>query len=161
MTVKFVSENIEKHSDLAGKIKDTLKAEGATIKETESHSAYYANLPEGITVKTVEDLSKYNGKYVTAAHVAVGEVAADIFKKNPTIENVEASVGFFGKTDTIDMSVARKKSYQNHLAENEADREITKHLVIKTTVTSVSSKGHGLKAVRDSMSKEFENSFKK
>lgn len=161
MTVKFTSETVQKHSDLSDKIKTGLSVEGAKIKETESHATYYDNLPEGIDRKQVEELSKYNGKYVTAAHVAVGEVAADIFKKDPKAETVEAAIGFFGKTDVIEMSVARTKQYQNHLAENEADKEITKHLVIKTTVTTQSSKGYGLKAVRDSMSKEFEGHLSK
>ena len=161
MAVNFKSDNIQKHSELAGKIKAGLKAEGTTIKETESHSVYLANLPAGVEKKQVEELAKYNGRFVTAAHVAVGEMAAEIFKGDKTALQVEAEIGFFGKSDSININVARSKTFQNHLAKDPADKEVVKHLVMQTTVTSSSVKGSGLKAVRDSMSEEFQGMFKK
>lgn len=161
MTVHFKSDNVQKHKDLADTIKSSLEVTGATIKEKEGHGAYYANLPEGVTRKEVEALSTYNGKFVTAAHVAVGELSAEIFHKDSKVDQVEASVGFFGKSDSVDISVSRSKTYQNHLADEGEDKDVVKHLVMKTTVSSQSAKGYGLKAVRDSMSKEFADSFKK
>ena len=113
------------------------------------------------SVEHVEELAKYNSKFVTSAHVAVGELAADIFKQNKNIDQVEAQLGFFGKTDSIEIGVSRTKTYQNHLAERPEDKEITKHLVMKTTVTSQSIKGYGLKSVRESMSEEFQGMFSK
>lgn len=161
MTVNFKSENVGKYKELSDKIKETLEVADATIKEKESHLAYYGNLPEDISKKQVEELAKYNSKYVTATHVAVGELAADIFKGKKSIESVEAEVGYFGKADSISISVSRSKTYQNHLAKDEADKEVTKQLVMQTTVTSQSAKGYGLKAVRESMSEEFAGMFKK
>lgn len=161
MSVNFTAENLQKYSKLSNAIKDTLKAEGATIKEEEAHSAYLANLPEGHDAKSVEELAKYNSRFVTATHIAVGEMAADIFKANKDIETVEAEVGYFGKNDSININVARSKTFQNHLAKDPSEREVVKHLVMQTTVTSSSIKGSGLKAVRDSMSEEFANMFKK
>lgn len=161
MSVNFKAENLQKHSELAAKIKGSLKVEGTTIKEGESHSAYLANLPEGQTAKSVEELSKYNGRFVTATHVAVGELAADIFKANKSVDSIEAEVGYFGKSDSINISVARTKTFQNHLAKDPSEKEVVKHLVMQTTVSSSSVKGSGLKAVRDSMSEEFADMFKK
>jgi len=161
MSVNFKSENIAKYKELSDSIKDTLEVNDATIKEKEPHSAYYSNLPEDISKKQVEELAKYNSKFVTATHVAVGELAADIFKGKKSIETVEAEVGYFGKADSISVSVVRSKTYQNHLAKEEADKEVTKQLVMQTTVTSQSAKGYGLKAVRESMSEEFAGMFKK
>jgi hypothetical protein len=161
MAVNFKSDNIQKHKDLSDKIKDALEVNGATIKEKESHSAYLSNLPEGIGKKEIEELSKYNSKFVTATHVAVGELAADIFNKDKNIQQVEAEVGYFGKSDTINISVFKEKTYQNHLAKDESEKEVTKHLVMQSTITSQSIKGSGLKAVRESMSEEFSNMFKK
>lgn len=161
MSVNFKSENLQKHKDLANKIKDNLVAENNIIKEKTPRLAYIENLPEGITPEQVEELSKYNGKFVTAAHVAVGEMAADIFKGSKSIENVEAEVGYFGKNDSINISVARTKTFQNHLAKDDADKEVTKYLVMQTTITTASAKGTGLKAVRDSMSEEFAGMFNK
>jgi hypothetical protein len=161
MTINFKAENLARHKDLSDKIKDTLVVEGTVVKEKEAHSAYLSNLPEGIGKKEVEELSKYNSRFVTATHVAVGEVAADIFKSNKGAQQVEAEVGYFGKSDTINISVSREKTYQNHLAKDPSEKEVTKHLVMQSTITSQSVKGHGLKAVRDSMSEEFSGMFKK
>jgi len=161
MSVNFKAENLQKYSELAGAIKASLTAEGTIIKESKPHSAYLENLPEGVTAKSVEELSKYNGRFVTATHIAVGEMAADIFKANKSAEAVEAEVGYFGKNDTININVARSKTFQNHLAKEPGEKEVTKRLVMQTTVSSSSIKGSGLKAVRDSMSEEFADMFKK
>ena len=161
MSVTFKSENLSKHKELSDKIKEALVAEGTSIKEPESHSAYFNNLPEGISRKEVEEVAKYNTKFVTAAHVAVAEVAANIFVNDKSAQEVNATVGFFGKSDSIDVTINRTKTYQNHLASNDDEKEVTKHLVMKTTVTSQSMKGYGLKSIRESMSEEFQGLFKK
>ena len=161
MSVNFKSENLQKHGELAAKIKAGLVAQGNVIKETVPHSTYTENLPEGITAGQVEELSKYNGKFVTATHVAVGEMAAEIFKGDKAAESVEAEVGYFGKNDSISINVARTKIFQNHLAKDPSDKEVVKHLVMQTTVSSSSVKGNGLKAVRDTMSEEFAGMFSK
>jgi len=159
MSVTFKADNIAKHKDLSDKIKEALVVEGPTIKESEPHSAYYSNLPEGLSRKEVEEVAKYNSKFVTAAHVAVGELASDVFVKDKDLNEVNASIGFFGKSDNIEINVSRSKTYQNHLASNEEEKEVTKHLVMKTIVTSQSMKGYGLKSIRESMSEEFQNLF--
>ena len=159
--VDFKSDNVKKYKDLSDKIKGGLTVTGTAIKENESHSAYNANLPEGITPATVESLSKYNSRFLTASHIAVGELASGVFQADPAAQQVQASVGFFGKTDSIDITVNRQKVYQNHLAENDADKEITKHLVMKATVNTQSAKGYGVKAVKESMSEEFQGMFNK
>jgi hypothetical protein len=161
MSVNFKTENLQKHKELSDKIRENLVAEGTLVKEKEPHLAYYDNLPEGVNQKQVEEIAKYNTKFVTAAHVAIGELASEVFVKDKTAQQVEAELGFFGKQDKINITVDRSKTYQNHLAENDADKEVTKHLVMKTTVTSQSVKGYGLKAVRESMSEEFQGLFKK
>lgn len=160
MAINFKSENVVKHKDLSDKIKDTLQVNGNVINEKETHASYYSNLPEGITKKEVEELAKYNSKFITSAHVAVGELGAEIFAGDSSINQVEAQVGFFGKNDHINMSILRDKTYKNNLAGDENNKEVTKHLVIKTTVTSQSVEGYGLKAVRESMSEEFKDMFK-
>lgn len=162
MTFKFKSETVAKHADLASSIKANLEVTPEKqIKEKESHGAYYSNLPEGMDKKTVEDLSKYNAKFVTAAHVAVGEVAGELFQKDKTLLEVPANVGFFGVRDAIEIDVSRSKTYENRLAKDDADRTVVKELVMKTTITTHSASGTGLKAVREAMSQEFRDSFKK
>lgn len=172
MTVVFKSDNVQKYSALKDSIKGGLKVgtigkngTEATVTEQEDHSAYYENLPEGHTKKTVEEISKYNVRFANAAIVAIGEVAADVFLENKNVETVEAEVGYFGPRDTISTTVARSKTYQNRLADpenpNTEPTEITKNLVIKTTISTLSGDGYGLKAVRESMSREFSDLLKK
>ncbi len=158
MAVTFKNETLAKHSQLAGSIKNNLVVENTTIKEQESHKAYYENLPEGIQKETVETIAGYNQSYVAAAHVAVGEIAADEFNKNKELERLDAQLGFFGKKDSIEMTVHREKTYRNNFAETEEDKQLKKHLVV---TASVKSSGHGLKPIREAMSEEFANSFAK
>ena len=160
MAIQFKSEQVAKYRDLADSVKENLEYSDGNIREKEPHSAYYSNLPEGFTKEQVEDLSKYNAKFNTAAHVAVGEIAAEVFKKNKSVESVEAEVGFFGAQDKISMTVSRQKTYNNFLAGEGEPKEVTKHLVMKTTVTTHSAKGYGLKSVREAMGEEFEQLLK-
>jgi len=161
MAVIFKNETISKHKPLADSIKAGLVVEGCSVKEKESHKTYYDNLPNGVDKKHVDEIAKYNSKYITAAHVAVGEIAAEIFSKSKDSVPVEAEIGIFGKQDSVQITVDRSKTYQNQWAENEKDKEVTKHLVMKTTISSQGLKGYGLKSVRDAMSEEFEGMFKK
>ena len=160
MAVNFNSEHLQKHKPLSDAIKDSLTAEGSSIKEKESHGAYFANVPEelGITPQQIEDLSKYNNRFVTAAHVAIGEMAGDMFNNDSSLNRVDAKVGFFGKRDEVEITVHREKVYRNNFAENEEDKELRKPLVMSTTISSA---GYGLKSVRDAMSEEFKDRFVK
>jgi hypothetical protein len=159
MAVKFKSEEFSKYRKLADSIEDNLQVEAGVIKEKEPHRSYRDNLPEGITYETIEEISKYNADFNTAAHIAVGEVAAEVFK-DKKVDTVEAEVGFFGARDKIAMTVSRDKTYFNYLAGEDDPKEVTKHLVMKTTVTTHSAKGTSLKKVRETMGEEFANMFK-
>lgn len=150
---------LEKHSGLANSILEYLKSEDGTITETESHGAYNKNLPEGITPDTVEALSNYNAKFVSAAHAAVGEMAADIFAKDKKRENVQAQIGFFGKNDTIEIDVSRKETFTNHYAKEGEPKEVVKPLFMSTTVNIKSAKGIGLKAIKQELSKTLSSKF--
>lgn len=157
MSIKFKGDSVAKHRDLADSIKEGLKTDGNVIKEEEDHGSYYKNLPEGLDKSSVNELSKYNSKFVTATHVAVGELAADVFKKEKKVNEVNASVGFFGPNDSIDINVSRSKTYKVPMAAEGEESEVTKHLVMKTTVETQSARGSGLKSIRGLMSDEFKD----
>lgn len=158
MTVNFKNETLKKHNPLAGNIKSTLTVEGSTIKETESHSAYFSNLPEEISKEQVEVLAKYNNHFVQASHVAVGEIATEAMLANPDLTRMDAKLGFFGPRDSVEMTIHRDKTYRNNFAENEEDKELKKSLVMNT---SINTSGYGLKAIKDSMSEEAKGLFAK
>lgn len=159
-TTSFKADNLAKYRELANSIKGGLGTEGNVIKEVEPHSAYYANLPEGITKDTIETVAGYNSRFVTATHLAIGELAADVFSKDKSVTSVVSEVGYFGKGDKLEVKVDRSKQFTNQFAKTEDEKTITKYLVMNTTVTTTSVRGTGLKAVRDSMSEEFAEMFK-
>lgn len=158
MSVNFKADSLQKHQPLAAKIKESLVVEGSKAREEESHKAYFDNLPEGIDRATVENVAKYNQNYVSASHVAVGEIAAEQFNNNKDLNRMDVEIGFFGKRDKIELTVHREKEFRNNFAENEEDKVRKKHLVINS---SISSSDYGLKSIRDAMSEEFTNSFAK
>jgi len=158
--MEFKADNLTKFKALADKIKATLEVENHAIKEAKSHTAYYDNLPEGHTRDTVAALSDYNSKFVTASHIAVGEIATGILAKDKKVDTIEAEIGMFGKNDHINITVNRSKTYNNFLAKDDQDKEITKHLVMTTSVSMHSAKGTALKSVKEAMGEEFHGKFK-
>lgn len=156
MTVRFTSEAIEKHRGLADAIKSGLGVEGTVIKEKESHSAYNANLPDGITPDTIKAVSKYNGSFVKAAHVAIGETAAEIFKSDKSVDKVTASMGYFAPSDSLNFTAERSRVYPNPQAGADDPAKITKNLVLTMTDDI---RGQSVKSLRDAMSAEFTNKF--
>lgn len=158
MTVNFKTDSLKKHEPLTGEIKKSLTVEGSTIKETESHFAYFQNLPEQISKEQVETLAKYNNQFVQSSHIAVGELATEAMLANPDLTRMDAKLGFFGPRDSVEMTVHRDKTYRNNFAENEEDKELKKSLVMNT---SINTSGYGLKAIKDSMSEEAKGLFAK
>lgn len=156
MSVRFNGEAIEKHRALADSIKTGCKIDGTSINETESHTAYNANLPEGVTTETVKTLSKYNANFVKAAHVAVGELSADILSKDKSVEKTIAKIGYFAPGDSLSFTTERSRVYPNPQAAEGEPNKVTKNLVL-TMTTDI--RGQSVKSIRDTMSESFKNQF--
>lgn len=150
---------MEKYKALADSIKSHLKVDGNSITEEKERSAYLSNLPDGITAKTIEEISKYNSKFLAAAHLAVANIASDIFKKT-NYNQVNATIGYFGPRDTINMLVSKSKTYYNHLP-GDNPKEVTKYMVFNTKVESTSIKGYGIKSLLKDISENFKQKFSK
>jgi hypothetical protein len=161
MTTEFKTKNIDKYREMVDSIKDHLEVHNGTIKEKEFHSAYDDTLPEGIDKETIEKVSKHNNAFNLATHIALGEVATDIFLEDKSVESVTAEVGYFGSNDKIQSTIHREKEYINHMAKDGEPNKINKNLVFNTTVVSVSNKGYGLKSIKKAMSEEFKELFNK
>lgn len=156
--VIFANEKITEHRCLADSIKSNLQVDSTVISEKEVHSSYNANLPDGITPDTVTELSKYNGRFSKAAHVAVMETAAEVFNAHKDISKVEAKLGYFAAGDSMKLTVSREKTYTNNFAAEGAPKNITKYL---ETVETVELKGMSVKSLKQSMSAEFQEKFVK
>ena len=156
--VVFSNEYANKYRALADKIKSNVAVEGSTIKEVEDHGAYNANLPEGVTPETIKTISKYNAEFTKAAHLAIGETAAELFDSDKNLTKVHGKIGFFAAHDSLNFAVDRSKEYNNSLAKEGEPTKVTKHLVISC---DEDIRGSGLKQLRDAMSVEFKDRFAK
>lgn len=145
MTFKFQSDKIAKHAELADKIQDKLIIKDSIIQEEVPGTAYEENLPEGLTPDHVKKIASYNGKFVTAAHVAVANIAAGEFERNPSLEEVNATVGYFAKGDSVSINTQKEREFRVPGAE---EKYTKKNIVMKTSVNVKSDKGAGLKSLR-------------
>lgn len=161
MKTSFTAEPIQKFSTLASAIEANLELKEGTIQDITPLKIYNENLPCNITPEQRKELSKYDSEYITAAHIAVGSFSADLFKKDKTLTAVLAQVAYGAPRDNINITVERSHTYTNHLAKNEADKEVIKHLSMTTNVEVKGARGISLKRIKDLMGEEYENSFKK
>ena len=161
----FKSESVAKFSSLAESIRDNLAYTEGSIQESEKHKSYNENLPTVNDVKVTPEIiaavSKYNGEFVTASHIAAQGVAADIFKKDKDVSVLEAKVGFFDKNDSISMTVHKKKTFDGVKKEGEEAKQYTKFLWTKTDVETNFTAGVSLKTVKDAIGEEFAGMFSK
>jgi hypothetical protein len=149
------------YNALASKIKENLAVQDGAIEEKEKHSVYDQNLPDGITPETVKSISKYNASFVNASHIAVGQMAAELFKEDKKKQTVNASIGFFGPDDTVDITVHRSKTFTNSFAKEGEPKEVEKTLYMQSSTTVRSNNGSGLRSLKEELSKELSSMFKK
>lgn len=159
MSHQFKNEALNKHRELANAVKEHLQVEGSVISEKEEHSAYNATLPEGLTPELVDKLSKHTGKFITAAHVAINELATDIFTGDKSINTVTAQVGVFAKGDKIKSVIEREKSFTVHLDKTKEPTVTTKNLVSTRSVELDFQSAPGLKAAIGHMQQEYRDTF--
>ena len=158
--VTFKNESLAKYRDLVNAIKPNLVREGANITEKESHAPYNANLPEGLTADLVKSLTKYNGSYLKASSIAVGEVAAEAFNEDKKLTELTATVGFQAPGDAYKFSIERSRDFpvprQKGESADTPQKKVTKHLHIERTVEI---SGQSIKSVSSVMSEEFKDRF--
>lgn len=156
---KFNTPQTDKFQTLADSITENLDVKGNVVTEKEPHKPYYDNLPEGVTVELVETISDYNSKFITASHVAVGQLAADIFRNEKDVHAVHGQIGFNGKNDNIEISVDRSKTYRAGFGPND-NGTVTKNLCMTASVNTKSTTGHHIDSVRKAMQTAYTESIK-
>lgn len=156
--VTFKNDTANKYRVIADKIKAGMTREGTLLSETESHSAYNASLPEGLTPEIIKQVSAHNCNFTKAAHVAVAEMAAEVLVENPELTRVHAKVGFFAPSDNLIFNIDRSREYPVPKAAEGEPLKVTKHLVISC---DEDIRGQGLKSLKDSLSNEFKDLFVK
>ena len=163
MALQFNSTRIDAHRELADKIKEASKVDVAARQITEETpcGTYMGNLPEGLTPELVAAKAAYDSRFLSAAHVAVGELAAELFNNDQEAKEVSASFGYGDARGKLSFDVTRQTEYRNSFAKEGEASHVTKHLVMSATVHATSNVGHGLKALREDLSEQFVGSFKK
>ncbi len=163
MAFKFNSDKTEAHRTLADAIIGGVTRDDKTgvISETEQGSVYMGNLPEGLTPELVKAKAEYDTRFLSAAHVAAAEVAADMFMTNCELQQVKGNIGYADQKGSILFNIDRSVEYRNSFAKEGDPQTITKHLVMTATVNTASGTGHGLKSLRADMSEQFAELMKK
>lgn len=158
MTTKFKTPAAEPYRELADAIAKNLKTNGAVISEETPHMVYDANLPEGITRDTIKAVAKYNNNFIQASRLAVAEAAVSVFNSDKSIDTVNAELGFFAPGDNVRIRAERERTYVNPQASEGQPATLTKSLVISYTVNH---RGQSGKALRDALSAEASEMFKR
>ena len=78
-------------------------------------SEYVAHLPEGIKIEDVKAIANYSKQFLEAATVKSGEIAADVFNGDKTIDRVQLTYnGHAGNArNEIGVVVDRSKTFIN------------------------------------------------
>jgi len=159
-SVQFKNDPVGKFRDLADAIKNNTVRDGAVITEKEVNASYNSHLPEGVTPDTVKAISKYNSQYLKASTLAVGELAAEAFLEDKSLQSVTATIGFQAPGDAYKFSVDRSREFPVPRAKGEdpstPQKKVTKHLHIERTVEIT---GQSIKSVSSVMSEEFKDRF--
>ena len=118
MTDKTTATAVELKEDTVnlGKIiKGTVKIEvsendpsmGLAIFEPDTYSK---NLPEDISVETIEKLQRHDSLFASASNLAFGEACIDFAKKHPKIERISGTIPTVGK-DNFELDFRRQAEY--------------------------------------------------
>lgn len=104
----------EKLSISGEMIKDA-KTGKETIKISCDEKMYVDNLPEGLTLETVQAVSDYNKAYITNATTAATGTATAAFEANDKLEVVEFTIPFIGdklnsKSSKVEIVVEKAKT---------------------------------------------------
>ena len=93
------------NEDLAKAIKKSLSGKEEVTSEG---SVFNENLPEGITVKTVEQINDYTKSFVASGLKAFGEHAGEVMVKNKGIDKVAGSIAL-GPLGDVSYSFDRER----------------------------------------------------
>ncbi len=104
-----INENV---SDLAAKIKKSIKVDNKTGVSEVQDDVWESTLPEGLTKEQIKAVKNHETNFVAATTMAVGDLALAAMKKNHELDEVSASVGMYGY-DKVQVNVMRQDEYPN------------------------------------------------
>ena len=132
--------------DLAAKMKGKIKVDQATGVGEAEDTIYKDLLPEGLTLKTVEQVKRHDRDFIAAGAQVFGELAIEAMTKNKKLEESQVSIGMT-KMDNVSYHMDRHRQYPGHLTSDGAP--VDKYGILTTTYEIKGGKNAGdLKKVR-------------
>lgn len=102
---------------------------------TVGENLFESHLPESLTPEVVAEVRNYTSNFIAAGQHSFGMAAVGALNDNKKLNEVSTTIGLGGK-DTLELSVARSKTYVDRMGENKDNpREIVKYGVCVATVT--------------------------
>lgn len=132
--------------DLAAKLKGKIKVDQATGVGEAEDTIYKDLLPEGLTLKTVEQVKRHDRDFIAAGAQVFGELAIEAMTKNKKLEEAQVSIGMT-KMDNVSYHMDRHRQYPGHLTGD--GKPVDKYGILTTTYEIKGGKNAGdLKKVR-------------
>ena len=132
--------------DLAAKLKGKIKVDQATGVGEAEDTIYKDLLPEGLTLKTVEQVKRHDRDFIAASAQVFGELAIEAMTKNKKLEEAQVSIGMT-KMDNVSYHMDRHRQYPGHLTGD--GKPVDKYGILTTTYEIKGGKNAGdLKKVR-------------
>ena len=132
--------------DLAAKMKGKIKVDQATGVGEAEDTVYKDLLPEGLTLKTVEQVKRHDRDFIAAGAQVFGELAIEAMTKNKKLEEAQVSIGMT-KMDNVSYHLDRHRQYPGHLTGD--GKPVDKYGILTTTYEIKGGKNAGdLKKVR-------------
>ena len=132
--------------DLAAKMKGKIKVDQASGVSEAEESIYKELLPEGLTLKTVEQVKRHDRDFIAAGAQVFGELAVEAMAKNKKLEEAQLTIGMT-KMDNVSYHMDRHRQYPGHLTGD--GKPVDKYGILTTTYEIKGGKNAGdLKKVR-------------
>lgn len=139
------------HKAIAKALSEMITINGKEGSVTVGEGAYASQLPEGITMETVDKVREYDARFVAASALAFGEASIQAYKANSDLKtNLVATFPMGGKND-VTHTVVRSKEFS--VPSTGATVNKTALMTVLTAAEGVTNKG-ALKAIRDYIADE-------
>ena len=144
--------------ELATKLEKGIIVDPKTGVTLEKDDLYESNLPQGLTIDTIKQVSDYNTSFIAAGTYAFGKLAVEAMAGNKELSTITAELKM-GIKDSLSLNIERKKEFVNRLGDGAT---VEKYGAITASYDVRSGKGSSgqLKAARNVIGELAEASLK-
>lgn len=103
-----------------------------SVEIKEGSDIYKKCIPNNLSIKVIKEVSSFNKTFIGASIHAMGEVALEALKKNPSMDKITGTIPMSGR-DKVESTMERKRSYPS------MDPNNKEKIVKKGVITSSAS----------------------